>query len=186
MTQVIEIVVIGGTGSGKSHVLDVIDYALRHEYGPDAQIVSHELSRERRMGRPGAKPCVPGTIFNLKEQGVAAAGQSLGGLKIEIDTSDTDSALGQVEALQGFTTGYATDPLESAISSTLAAIRDERESGSGLSLNDHFNRDATLSILGGHLIRLLELQVTQLNEPTVIERSQAGDVTFTELTTGRQ
>ena len=157
MTQVIEIVVIGGTGSGKSHVLDVIDYALRHEYGPDAQVVSHELSRERRMGRPGVRPCVPGTIFNLKEHGVASGGQSLAGLKIEIDTLDTDSAPGQVEALHGIATGYAINPLESAIQSTVQM------------LNDGFANPEESSSLAAmrlqcHLDKLLALQLKKLAE----------------------
>lgn len=70
MTKVIEIVVIGDTGSGKSHVLELIDKALRTEYGHHVQIASHDLSLERGLGSPGEKPRVSDTIFNLREQGV--------------------------------------------------------------------------------------------------------------------
>lgn len=74
MTQskLIEIVVIGATGSGKSHVLELIDRALRAEYGHHVQIASHDLSCERGLGSPGTKPRVSETIFSLREQGVPA------------------------------------------------------------------------------------------------------------------
>lgn len=74
MTQskLIEIVVIGATGSGKSHVLELIDRALRAEYGHHVQIASHDLSCERGLGSPGTKPRVSETIFSLKEQGAPA------------------------------------------------------------------------------------------------------------------
>lgn len=74
MTQskLIEIVVIGATGSGKSHVLEIIDRALRAEYGHHVQIASHDLSCERGLGNPGTKPRVSETIFSLREQGVPA------------------------------------------------------------------------------------------------------------------
>ena len=123
MTKVIEIVVIGGTGSGKSHVLELIDKALRTEYGHHVQIASHDLSLERGLGNPGEKPRVSETIFNLRERCTASVGdKSSGSLKVEVDTSAIDSALekiealgkdywrsqiasGSVEELQGFTTG---------------------------------------------------------------------------------
>lgn len=67
MSKVLEIVVIGAVGSGKSHVLEVIDNALRKAYGPHAQVVSRELSLERDLGSPGAKPDLD-TIFHLSER----------------------------------------------------------------------------------------------------------------------
>ena len=121
MTRVIEIVVIGATGSGKSHVLDVIDRALRSEYGHHVQIASHDLSCERGLGSPGEKPKVAETIFSLKERGVVS-GQLVSNLKVEVDTSDIESALSRVEALQGFTEGFALDPLEQAIDQSVRLV----------------------------------------------------------------
>lgn len=63
----IEILVVGPVGSGKSQLLDLIDRALRSEYGRDVCIESPDLESERRMGSPGAKPDVTGVIFELKE-----------------------------------------------------------------------------------------------------------------------
>jgi energy-coupling factor transporter ATP-binding protein EcfA2 len=114
MTKVIEIVVFGATGSGKSHVLDLIDRALRSEYGHHVQIASHDLSCERGLGSPGDKPKVSETIFSLKERGVVS-GQLVSSLKVEVDTSDIESLVSKVEALQGFTAGFRLDPLEQAI-----------------------------------------------------------------------
>ena len=148
MTKVIEIVVIGGTGTGKSHVLELIDKALRAEYGHHVQIASHDLSCERGLGSPGEKPRVSDTIFNLREQGVDT-GKTVGSLKIEIDTSDVDSALGKVEALQGFTTGYAIDPIESAITNAAQAANEVE----GL----------TAVILQEHLKQLCEMQRRRLS-----------------------
>lgn len=200
MTKVIEIVVIGGTGSGKSHVLELIDKALRTEYGHHVQIASHDLSLERGLGSPGEKPRVSDTIFNLRERGTASGGgQSSGSLKVEVDTSAIDSALekiealgkdywrsqiasGSVEELQGFTTGYAIDPLESAIDQALRLLRDERESEAG-----HKGiKTVACQRLESHLNELLALQLKQLSEPVRIECSQVGDVSFTELTSGRR
>lgn len=159
MSKVIEIVVIGGTGSGKSHVLELIDKALRTEYGHHAQIASHDLSLERGLGNPGEKPRVSDTIFSLRERGVASGGgKSLAGLKIEVDTSDVDLALGKVEALQGFTTGYAIDPLESAIEMA-ARLVSEHVTGSAPTCM------TVLSVMTGHLELLLELQLKRLSSP---------------------
>lgn len=159
MTKVIEIVVIGGTGSGKSHVLELIDKALRTEYGHHVQIASHDLSLERGLGNPGEKPRVSDTIFSLRERGVASGGgKSLAGLKIEVDTSDVDLALGKVEALQGFTTGYAIDPLESAIEMA-ARLVSEHVTGSAPTCM------TVLSVMTGHLELLLELQLKRLSSP---------------------
>lgn len=176
MTKVIEIVVIGDTGSGKSHVLELIDKALRAEYGHHVQIASHDLSLERGLGSPGEKPRVSDTIFNLRERGTASGGgQSSGSLKVEVDTSAIDSALekiealgkdywrsqiasGSVEELQGFTTGYAIDPLESAIEMA-ARLVSEHVTGSAPTCM------TVLSVMTGHLELLLELQLKRLSSP---------------------
>lgn len=142
MTKVIEIVVIGGTGSGKSHVLDVIDRALRGEYGHYVQIASHDLAIERNMGSPGVEPVVSETIFSLREQGAstgkATAGEIKAGLRNCSASRDAywAHAVGsapvcaQVEALtaiQGEAISFSLDPLEQAIESTARVMRDERE-----------------------------------------------------------
>lgn len=129
MTQVIEILVIGAVGSGKSHVLELIDRALHDEYGQHVQVAAHELSRERFMGSPGTKPKVAETIFNLREQAPASGKQlksdSPGAIafKVDIDSSDIDQAIGKAETLQRLTSSYVLDPLEWAIdqASRLAA-----------------------------------------------------------------
>lgn len=146
MSKVIEIVVIGATGSGKSYVLELIDKALRAEYGHHVQIASHDLSCERGLGSPSGKPRVSETIFSLREQGIDS-GKTVGSLKIEVDNS---LALGQVEALQGYATGYAIDPLESAITNSAQAAAEAQ----GL----------TLTILQGHLKQLCETQRKKLGE----------------------
>ena len=189
MSKVIEIVVIGGTGSGKSHVLELIDKALRTEYGHHAQIASHDLSLERGLGNPGEKPRVSETIFNLRERCTASVGdKSSGSLKVEVDTSAIDSALekiealgkdywrsriasGSVEELQGFTTGYAIDHLESAIESTTRIMREEGEHAADIArtLSDR-PTTSLYRAMGEHLDRLLALQLKQLNEPTVPDR----------------
>ena len=183
MTKVIEIVVIGGTGSGKSHVLELIDKALRTEYGHHVQIASHDLSLERGLGNPGEKPRVSETIFNLREQGTASGGgQSMAGLKIEVDTSGVDLALekldalgkaywrsriasGSVEELQGFTTGYAVDPPESAIESTTRIMREEGEHAADIArtLSDR-PTTSLYRAMGEHLDKLLALQIRRLDQ----------------------
>ena len=205
MTKVIEIVVIGGTGSGKSHVLELIDKALRDGYGPHVQVVSRDLSLERGLGSPGAEPSAD-TIFNLKEQGVASGGgKSSGSLKVEVDTSAIDSALekiealgkdywrsqiasGSIEELQGFTTGYTVDPLESAIESTTQIMRDEYAQLVDLSKPNggEVGESSVFARMAQHLDKLLALQLKRLSEPTVVQHSQVGDVPFTELTSGRR
>lgn len=176
MTKVIEILVIGDTGSGKSHVLELIDKALRDGYGPHVQITSHDLSLERGLGSPGEKPRVSDTIFNLRERGTASGGgQSSGSLKIEVDTSAIDSALeriealgkdywrsriasGSVEELQGFTTSYAIDPLGSAIELIVRMMDERMASDRSPSLN-------VGSMLMGHLEELLAEQLRQVTDP---------------------
>lgn len=137
MTKVIEIVVIGGTGSGKSHVLELIDRALRSEFGHHVQIASHDLSCERGLGSPGEKPRVSETIFSLKERGVVS-GQLISNLKVEVDTSGIESALGKVEALRDCTAGFALDPLEQAIDQTVRLVA-ESEGELSVRLSRHLD-----------------------------------------------
>lgn len=130
MTQVIEILVIGGVGSGKSHVLELIDRALHDEYGPHVQVASHELSRERYMGSPGTKPKVSETIFNLREQAPASGNQlkydppGTIAFKVDIDSTGIDQALGKAEKLNSLTSSYVLDPLELAIDQVARLITD--------------------------------------------------------------
>lgn len=185
MTKVIEIVVIGGTGSGKSHVLELIDKALRDGYGPHVQVVSRDLSLERGLGSPGAEPSVD-TIFNLKEQGVFSGCGGSDSVGAEYWGRQLSSGAVSVEAVQGIATGYTADTLESAIDATTRLLSDERERLHELSAKGCESGRGLIDRLGGHLDDLLALQLKQLSEPTVIERSQVGDVAHTELTTGRQ
>ena len=165
MTQVIEILVIGGVGSGKSHVLGLIDRALREGYGPHVQIASRELSLERSLGSPGAEPSVD-TIFSLKER-QPEAGPIVSQLKIGIDSTAFDALLdkrealdraaklfgcesgyaGQVPTAQGLVADFAIDPLESAIESTVRLRADYP----GLA-----------SVLTPHLAKLLTAQMSRL------------------------
>lgn len=174
MTKVIEIVVIGGTGSGKSHVLDVIDRALRGEYGHHVQIASHDLSCERGLGSPGTKPRVSDTIFSLREQGVAAGKTTAGEIKAGLrNWASRDAywahAVGsaplcaQVEALtaiQGEATSFSLDPLEQAIESTVRMLRDEHQQMSEAGAQ----RDTALcDRLGTHLDALLAEQLKRVS-----------------------
>ena len=122
---------------------------------------------------------------------------TLGTLSFDIDTSSIDVAAAKLkeleeagkrywgsqlerggvnmEAVQGCVTGYAIDPLESAIQSTLKAIRDEREAIVALKANSAVEivkiSDTPLYIaLSGYLDNLLALQFKQLSEPTVSDR----------------
>lgn len=130
MTQVIEILVIGGVGAGKSHVLELIDRALHDEYGQHVQVASHELSRERYMGSPGTKPKVSETIFNLREQAPASGSQLKSGpqgtiaFKVDIDSAGIDDAIGKAEKLNSLTSSYLLDPLEQAIDQAARLIPD--------------------------------------------------------------
>ena len=122
MTQVIEIIVIGAVGSGKSHVLDVIARALRGTYGVHAQITSHELSLEKNLGHYPTKPRVAETIFNLREQSDANY--------LEVIARRTLPKIDHLEistAVQGEALSFALDPLEQAIELTTRVLRDERE-----------------------------------------------------------
>lgn len=184
MTKVIEIVVIGGTGSGKSHVLELIDKALRTEYGHHVQIASHDLSLERGLGNPGEKPRVSETIFSLRERGTASGvgGLPSGSLKVEVDASGIDAIItewyrslgakpsldevsGRAEALEGFTTGYAIDHLESAIESTTRIMREEGEHAADIArtLSDR-STTSLYRAMGEHLDKLLALQIRRLDQ----------------------
>lgn len=176
MSKVIEIVVIGAVGSGKSHVLELIDKALREGYGPHVQVVSRDLSLERGLRSPGAEPSVE-TIFHLKER-QSGAEPIVTQLKVHVDTSDIGASLGKIDALQGFT----IDPLESAIDQVVRLLRDERESEAG----HNGIKAVACQRLESHLNELLALQLKQLSEPVRIECSQVGDVSFTELSSGRR
>ena len=134
MTQVIEIVVLGAVGSGKSHVLELIDRALHDEYGQHVQVASHELSRERYMGSPGTKPKVAETIFNLREQ--TPASPKLG------------------EAVS-----FMLDPIEQAIESTARVLRDEHEHLARLSAP--LGRDVSPSPVYKHMSAHLEALLSQ-------------------------
>lgn len=179
MTKVIEIVVIGGTGSGKSHVLDVIDYALRHEYGPHVQIASHDLSCERGLGSPGSKPCVPDTIFNLREQGAPAGKATAVEIKEGLRSCSASReaywahAVGsaplyaRVEALtaiQGEAISFSLDPLEQAIESTARIMRDELERMAEISLplGGDIPSSTLYSRLGTHMEQLLAEQLKRV------------------------
>lgn len=123
MTQVIEIVVVGPVGSGKSHVLEMIDKALREAYGPHVQVVSRDLSEERALNSPGAKPDLTRTIFNLREQGEASS-RALDTMTVSVDASEVTSALNKIEAIQGEAMAFTYDRLESAIASTVSLMND--------------------------------------------------------------
>ncbi|WP_426113564.1 hypothetical protein [Pseudomonas sp. DSP3-2-2] len=163
MTKVIDIVVIGATGSGKSHVLDLLARALRGEYGMHAQITSHELSIEKNLGHELLKPRIADTIFNLREQGVPTTSKN-GEIKISIDTSQLVSAIDKVEAIQGQAMSFALDLLEQAIKSTARIMRDEREEGAvvihtmagDVPVSDLYRR------MSAHLDTLLAIQIKQV------------------------
>lgn len=165
MTQVIEIVVIGPVGSGKSHVLELIDRALHSEYGQHVQVTSHELSQERFMGSPGAKPNVAETVFNLREQGDVATRQ-VDKLTVSIDASEVTSALSKIEAIQGEAMAFAMDRLESAIASTISLINDHAVFLAESNLSDGQRQGMRFlgEKLNSHLNHLLAAQLKQVAE----------------------
>lgn len=65
----IQINVSGDIGSGKSHILTVIEKALKAEYGDDLMIASRSLEIERRMIRDEhmAKPSKENTVIVLTD-----------------------------------------------------------------------------------------------------------------------
>ncbi|MGE6387364.1 hypothetical protein ACQKEN_17070 [Pseudomonas sp. NPDC078416] len=162
MTQVIEIVVIGAVGSGKSHVLELIDRALHDEYGQHVQVASHELSRERYMGSPGTKPKVAETIFNLREQ--APASGKLDELKVSVDASALTSAIDKLGAVQGEAVSFMLDPLEQAVESTVRVMQGERDQCSEISTTESGNVRTTslYARLGKHLDELLAAQLKRV------------------------
>lgn len=162
MTQVIEIVVIGAVGSGKSHVLELIDRALHDEYGRHVQVTSHELSRERYMGSPGTKPKVAETIFNLREQ--TPASSKLGELEVSVDTSALTSALERLGGVQGEAVSFMLDPLEQAIESTVRVMQCERDQRSEITTTESGNVSTTslYARLGKHLDELLGAQLKRV------------------------
>lgn len=76
-----------------------------------------------------------------------------------------------VEALEGCVTGYAIDPLESAIESTVRLLREERESEAG----QKGIKTVACQRLESHLDKLLALQLKQLNgsDEELIRKIQA-------------
>jgi len=163
MTKVIEIVVVGDTGSGKSHVLDLLARALRAEYGIHAQITSHELSLERGLGHELLKPRIGDTIFNLREQGSASSSKN-GEMKISVDTSELVSILDRAEAIHGQVVSAALDPLEQAIQCTAQVMRDEREAMTELCkrLDQGMQASSLHDRMGRHLDQLLAEQLKRM------------------------
>lgn len=161
MTKVIEILVIGPTGSGKSHVLELIAKALYEEYGRHAQVVSHDLSCERGLGSPGTKPAVSDTIFNLRERGEVSF-RKLGERRVssgsQLDSPDVSPVV------QGEAISFALDPLDQAIESTARVMRDEREQMASLSMTLGGGVPATAvhNRMGEHLDLLLEAQLKRV------------------------
>ncbi|WP_434771257.1 hypothetical protein [Pseudomonas entomophila] len=99
VSKTIEIVVSGPVGSGKSHVLALIERALRAEYSRDVCIVSPDLDAERRLGSPGTKPDAHHVAFHLREGNPSHA-----------------PALAQAEAFASL------DPLEQAIDQSVRLV----------------------------------------------------------------
>ncbi|MFJ5297483.1 hypothetical protein ACIQAL_13270 [Pseudomonas sp. NPDC088368] len=165
MTQVIEIVVVGPVGSGKSHVLELIDRALRSEYGQHVQVTSHELSQERFMGSPGNKPNVEKTIFNLREQGEVTA-RHLDKMTVSVDASEVSSALSKIEAIQGEAMAFTFDRLESAIESIARMMRDEWEHMAEISrtMSGDVPTTTLYKRLGEQLDALLSVQLKRVSD----------------------
>ncbi len=70
LTNTINICVSGGTSTGKSHVMTVIEKALKDEYGLHTQVCSYDLSIERngiKSDEDMNKPNKADTIFYLEE-----------------------------------------------------------------------------------------------------------------------
>lgn len=144
MSKVLEIVLIGGVGSGKSHVMEVIDNALREAYGPHAQVVSRELSLERGLGSPGKKPALD-TIFHLTER----------------QPDGREACRPPIEAASAQLGAMAVDPLESAIRETVGLLNEHAVFLAESGLNDV--QKAGVRFLGeklnSHLNHLLSIQL---------------------------
>lgn len=74
--------------------------------------------------------------------------------------SRTSPVAASVEALQGFTTGYAIDPLEQAIESTVRALRDEHQQMADAGAKQD---TALCNRLGTHLDALLAIQLERVS-----------------------
>lgn len=142
MTSVVEIVVIGPVGSGKSHVLDMIERALRAEYGEQVNVVSPELESERRMGSPGLKPCPSTTVFKLKEGRLSLSGA-------EIDRDRFYAGMTVCGILQPSDGAVLLDPLEQAIDQAVRLLN-ESEGEMAIRLSRHLD-----ALLTGQLRRVL-------------------------------
>ena len=68
--RLINIKVEGATQIGKSHVMTIIEKALKREYGKDMQVCSYDLSVERNgcNDEDMLRPSPSKVIFNLVEQ----------------------------------------------------------------------------------------------------------------------
>ena len=165
MTQVIEIVVVGPVGSGKSHVLELIYNALRGSYGPHAQVVSHDLSAERALSSPGAKPDISRTIFNLRERGEVSA-KVIDKMTVSVDASEVTSALNKIEAIQGEAMTFTYDRLESAIASTIGLLNDHATfiAESKLGAVGHGGMKFLGEKLNSHLNHLLAAQLKRVSD----------------------
>lgn len=86
-------------------------------------------------------------------------------MKIDIDTSDIDAVVGKVEALQGFAAGFALDPLEQAIESTVRMLRDEHQQMAEVGAKED---TALCDRLGAHLDALLAIQIERVSSPVLV------------------
>jgi len=162
VSKVIEILVIGEVGSGKSHVLALIDKALRAEYGHHVQIASHDLSCERGLGSPGTKPRVSETIFSLREHSARITNEAAAGMRSRL--RDAAAEAPKVTAIQGEAIGSMLDPLEQAIQCTAQVMRDERDAMADLSkrLDQNTLASSLHDRMGRHMDQLLAIQLKRV------------------------
>lgn len=158
MTKVIDIVVIGASGSGKSHVLEMLSKALQNEYGMHAQITSHELSLEKNLGHQPIKPRIAETIFNLREEGGCGF--------LEVGARRTFPKVDHIEAspaIQGDAMRFMLDPLEQAIESAARVMRDELDHMAQISttLQGSVPTTSVYKRMGDHLDALLAAQLAR-------------------------
>lgn len=76
-TKTINICVSGTTATGKSHVMTVIEKALKAEYGIHTQVCSYDLSVERAGSKDKdmQKPNPADSIFYLEEFNIKRLGK---------------------------------------------------------------------------------------------------------------
>lgn len=151
MSKQIEIVVVGGAGTGRSTVLGVICNALKREYGSLADVVFGDRANELTAA-DHASPAA-GTVFLLN----AAESETLE-IKLDFDTSVADawaekaqsllSTAAAIEPGQAATAAFTFDSLEHAIE---AAVRLKADA-----------KGADVARLGYHLEHLLALQLENL------------------------